>query len=78
MAVGTHIWPWAKWKALSHDSYLCRKYARTSAFPTQRLDGPGNYVGSIVSLEGKLPLTKEFECPKRCRPKDHRDDWIYC
>ena len=78
VALGSWIYPWAKWKALSHDSYLCMKYPRTSPWPTRRPQGPGNYVGSIHSLEGSLPMTPEYECPERCRPQEHRKDWLYC
>ena len=34
--------------AMSHDSYTCRKFPDTTAFPTKREPGVGNYVGSVV------------------------------
>ena len=34
--------------AMSHDSYTCRKFPDTTAFPTKRESGVGNYVGSVV------------------------------
>ena len=43
--------------AMSHDSYTCRKFPDTTAFPTKREPGVGNYVGSVVrdaSLQNRL------------------------
>eukprot|EP00096_Caligus_rogercresseyi_P007457 TRINITY_DN25318_c0_g1_i1.p1 TRINITY_DN25318_c0_g1~~TRINITY_DN25318_c0_g1_i1.p1 ORF type:complete len:364 (-),score=14.41 TRINITY_DN25318_c0_g1_i1:7-1098(-) len=77
VALTKYIWPWAKWKALCHDSYLCKKYSRTSPFPSRRVEGIGNFVGSVVSLNGTLRFSKDSECPIKCRPKNHKD-WIYC
>ena len=73
-----YIWPWSKKVALSHDSYTCHKFARTSPFPTQRTAGVGNFIGSVVSLNSSIGLTGEGGiCPEKCRPKDHKD-WLYC
>ena len=64
---------------LAHDSYLCKKYkdSETKAFPTERIQGVGNFVGSVIETGGIISFTEEFECPKDCRPPDHQD-WIYC
>ena len=73
-----YIWPWSKKVALSHDSYTCHKFARTSPFPTQRTAGVGNFIGSVVSLNSSIGLSGEGGiCPEKCRPKDHKD-WLYC
>ncbi|CAB4060741.1 unnamed protein product [Lepeophtheirus salmonis] len=77
VALSKYVWPWAKWRALSHDSYLCKKYPRTSPFPTKRVEGIGNYVGSVVSLNATIGFTSASECPFKCRPRDHKD-WIFC
>ena len=74
--------PWAKTYAMSHDSYFCKKYkGDVHPFRTKRPLGAGNFVGAIVtnndSITGALPLTKEYECPKECRPISH-PDWKYC
>ncbi len=71
------VWPWAKRLTMTHDSYLCKKYSYTSPFPTQRVEGVGNYVGSVVSLNATLKFVQGSECPIKCRPKNHKD-WIYC
>jgi len=78
IALVRYIWPWSKKVALSHDSYTCHKFARTSPFPTQRTAGVGNFIGSVVSLNSSIGLTGEGGiCPDKCRPKDHKD-WLYC
>ncbi len=48
------VYPWAKKKALAHDSYHCKKFPNTSPFPVQRQEGIGNYVGSVVTLNATL------------------------
>jgi len=68
-----YVWPWAKKTLMSHDSYTCNQFSGTRAFPTQRLKGVGNYVGSIISLKA----TVKNKCPFKCRPKEH-PDWSYC
>ena len=64
---------------LAHDSYLCKKYkdSETRAFPTKRIQGVGNFVGSVIETGGTISFTEAYECPKECRPPDHQD-WIYC
>ena len=77
IALVRYIWPWGKKVALSHDSYTCHKFARTSPFPTQRYEGVGNFIGSVVSLNSSIGFDEGGICPEKCRPKDHKD-WIYC
>ena len=67
---------------MSHDSYFCSKYpVPIHPFPSQRVRGVGNFVGAVMtnnnSITGELPLSKEFECPEKCRPR-HHNDWNYC
>ena len=68
-----YVWPWAKNISIAHDSYLCKKYPFTKAFPTERKHEPNNFVGSVVTSN----LTLWQTCPEECRPKNHLD-WIYC
>ena len=68
-----YIWPWAKWNAVSHDSYTCLQFPRTEAFPTKREEGPNNFVASVFSVNDVM----RQECPEKCRPKDHKD-WKLC
>ena len=76
-AMTRYVWPWAKKLALSHDSYTCSRFSRTTAFPTRRVAGLGNFVGSVVSLNSSIGLDEHGICPVKCRPKDHQD-WLYC
>ena len=70
--------PWAKDLALSHDSYLCKKYTNTIPFPTQRIaDGHCNFVGCRENTSDIINFTKNYECPYECRPVDHKD-WKFC
>merc|ERR1711963_201623 len=73
------VWPLVSKYTLAHDSHLCKKYkdSETKAFPTERMQGVGNFVGSVIETGGSMSFTEEFECPKDCRPPDHQD-WIYC
>lgn len=73
IALRRYVWPWAKKMAYAHDSYTCKKFSYTHPFPTQRLPGVGNYVGSIVSLNASVKDT----CPEKCRPQEHKD-WTFC
>ena len=73
IALTRYIWPWGKKIALSHDSYTCHKFSKTSPFPTKRKEGVGNYVGSVVALNASIGS----ECPEKCRPKNH-PDWKLC
>jgi len=73
VALQRYVWPWAKKIAMVHDSYTCKRFSYTRPFPTQRLKGVGNYVGSVVSLQAEVTS----ECPVKCRPKNHTD-WKTC
>jgi hypothetical protein len=77
IALMRYIWPWAKKVALSHDSYCCRKFSNTSPFPTKRLPGVGNFIGSVISLNQSVGFDSSNYCPEKCRPKNHKD-WVYC
>ena len=68
-----YVWPWAKWSALSHDSYTCNLFPRTKAFPTRRLVEKNNFVASVVEAGDVM----KKHCPEKCRPEDHKD-WLYC
>ena len=68
-----YIWPWAKWSAVSHDSYFCHHFPRTSPFPTRRKNSTNNFVAAIVGA-GDYLITP---CPEACRPKLHKD-WETC
>ena len=67
------VWPWGKWSAISHDAYSCKRFPRTSPFPTRREEGANNFVASVVEANGVL----RQECPLSCRPKLHKD-WLLC
>ena len=68
-----YIWPWAKFDAMQHDSYFCKKYSGTRAFPVRRKNETNNFVASVVAQ--KQYIWKK--CPEKCRPRDH-PDWEYC
>ena len=65
--------------AMVHDSYFCLKYTESmiKAFPTKRKNEIANFVGSVIQTKTGLNFTKQNQCPKECRPKEHKD-WIYC
>ena len=68
-----HVWPWARFVAMQHDSYTCHTYPHTIGWPTRRRNEPNNFVASVFSDNATL-WTK---CPKKCRRKGHMD-WNYC
>ncbi|TRY79599.1 hypothetical protein TCAL_05903 [Tigriopus californicus] len=68
-----YLWPWGKWNAITHDSYTCLQFPRTSPFPTQRQMRPNNYIASVHESHDILRI----ECPSKCRPQAH-PDWKYC
>ena len=68
-----YIWPWGKWSALSHDSYSCKQFPRTSPFPTRRKEGENNFIAAVVEAKDVL----RQECPVGCRPPHHQD-WLRC
>ena len=58
---------------LQHDAYLCANYKGSVAWPTQRVMGPNNFVGSVYKDNATLTI----KCPQFCRPKN-RPQWEYC
>ena len=60
---------------LAHDSYSCEKYPNSIGFPTQRVDGPVNFVGSVIGHGDRITFEKENECPEKCR---RNSDWTFC
>ena len=68
-----YVWRWAKRDVLSHDSFHCKKFSNTRAFPTQREEGENNFVGAVNNDNYSLAV----ECPWKCRPNDHKD-WKNC
>ena len=72
------IWPLAKNASVIHDSYTCKnerlKGSDVRPFPTRRLYGKFNFVGSNG---GSISLGTDGPCPKECRPKDHKE-WLVC
>ena len=74
----TLIWPYARNDSVIHDSYTCKikrlKGSEMRAFPTRRLYGKYNFVGSNG---GNITLQKDGPCPKECRPKEHKE-WLLC
>jgi len=68
-----YIWPWAKFDAMQHDSYFCKKYSGTRAFPVKRKNETNNFVAAVVAE--KQYIWKK--CPEKCRPRDHLE-WEYC
>ena len=67
------VWPWASKNMISHDSYSCKRFSYTKAFPTKRKMEPNNFVASVVSENHVLNQS----CPKICRPREHLD-WEFC
>ena len=65
------------YEILLTDAYCCRKFSNTSPFPTKRLSGIGNFIGSVISLNQSVGFDSENYCPEKCRPKKHKD-WVYC
>ena len=65
------------YEILLTDAYCCRKFSGTSPFPTKRLSGIGNFIGSVISLNQSVGFDSSNYCPEKCRPKNHKD-WVYC
>lgn len=63
-----HVWPWARFNAMQHDSYRCDMYPGSIGFPTRRKKERGNYIASNNS-------TMWFKCPEKCR---RQPEWTYC
>jgi len=68
-----YVWPWAKRDSMQHDSYFCKRYSGTRAFPTRRKNETNNFVATVVA-ENMYIWEK---CPEKCRPREH-PDWEYC
>ena len=58
---------------MQHDSYFCKRYSGTRAFPTRRKNETNNFVATVVA-ENMYIWEK---CPEKCRPREH-PDWEYC
>ena len=56
------------------DIALKLKGSEMRPFPTRRLYGKYNFVGSNG---GSITLQKDGPCPKECRPKEHKK-WLLC
>ena len=72
------IWPYAQNDSVIHDSYTCKiKRLRGTVmrpFPTRRLHGKFNFVGSNG---GNITLKQDGPCPEECRPMNHKE-WVVC
>ena len=68
------VWPYINGRTLAHDSYNCvqLRINHTKGFPTERLEEPMNFVGSVQD-EFSEPMMDI--CPPPCR---HNQDWMYC
>ncbi|XP_042875613.1 uncharacterized protein LOC122255530 [Penaeus japonicus] len=69
------LWPVAQGRMIGHDSYLCKKYAYSAPWPTQRQDG--FFVGAPRFRAEYSQSSLSQPCPEACRPPRHRD-WLYC
>ena len=69
-----HVFPYINGQTLAHDSYNCvqLRINQTVGFPTQRLETPMNFVGSVQDYFSE-PMMQI--CPPPCR---RNQDWIYC
>ena len=70
-----YAWPWTKRKMLAHDSYSCEKYPNSIGFPTQRIDSPVNFVGSVIGHGDRITFEEENECPEKCK---RNSNWTFC
>ena len=66
-----YLWPEVKNDVIQHDSYLCKSYPGSIAYPSQR-----SSLNEIIGASRSWGF-KAKECPKECRPRDHLD-WLYC
>ncbi|XP_047499125.1 uncharacterized protein LOC125045739 [Penaeus chinensis] len=69
------LWPVAKGRMVSHDSYLCQKYPHSLPWPTQR--EAGFFVGAPSFRPKYSTSSLTRPCPEACRPPRHKD-WTYC
>jgi hypothetical protein len=70
-----HVFGLVKNKAVVHDSYLCERFAGSSAWPTKRV--ANCFVGMQQACNVTANVSNFFVCPKKCRPVDHKD-WTFC
>ena len=74
-----YIYTFASKSAIEHDSFTCHLYKNSQPWPTKRT---GNcFVGCVTDCvcNSKTHDNKTFTdtCPRKCRPKNHKN-WIYC
>lgn len=69
-----HVYPYINGMTLAHDSYNCvqLRINETKGFPSQRLEEPMNFVGSVQDYFAE-PMMQV--CPPPCR---RNPDWKYC
>lgn len=70
-----YFWPIARKNSTTHDSFYCKTFGG-KPFPTQRPDY-FCHVG-VVGCCDPNSKNKFFVCPEECRPKNHKNDWLYC
>ena len=68
-----YVWIWAKHSSVQHDSYLCKVFKGSRAYPTERKNEPNNYIAA-VSIDNETLWKK---CPIQCRPRNH-PEWEHC
>ena len=72
------VWPVLRKRSASYDSYHCKavsELGQSLPFPTKRKGSL--YVGAGPTKYNLVNEMDKRECPKVCRPKDHKD-WLYC
>ena len=73
---------------MAHDSYFCKQFpGLVYPYLSRRRSGIGNFVGAIITnnnsvtgaipFNGKMAKWQNWQCPKECRPRGHRN-WKYC
>ena len=73
-----YFWDIAKQNATIHDSYHCDELGG-KGFPTKRPLYGTCFVGAIGCCSSEQASTNfTYICPVQCRPKEHKNDWIYC
>ncbi len=71
------VWPIFRLNSTVHDSYFCETLGG-QPFPVHRTH-VNCYVGMFGCCGSLLNQNVRInECPESCRPKPHRNDWIYC
>ncbi|KAF2350188.1 hypothetical protein FHG87_019057 [Trinorchestia longiramus] len=74
--LNNHLVSKLKSSMISHDSYRCKKFPNSTAFPTRR-DKQGLFVGNRRYRKNLGNETIKKECPIECRPAAHKD-WTHC